>query len=136
LFETQLRIERNRRLVVVPDIQDHLSHVKLPHDIQAGPNQVGTDATAPAARLHYEAMEIGQLTSGTERDYANRVLRSCDQDRAMFAEQLTSPAALAPLLCSRNARLLHDHDGIKIIKTGRQDADLGVAGGFDHRAAP
>jgi hypothetical protein len=42
----------------------------------------------------------------------------------MFAEQLTSPAALAPLLGSGKARVLHDHDGIKIIKAGWQDADL------------
>jgi hypothetical protein len=72
-------------------------------------------------------MQIGQLTNGLDRDHPYRVLRAGDQDRPTFTEQLTAPTALATLLGSGKAGALQQHDRLKIISAGRQDADLGVA---------
>ena len=61
LLEADLLVEGDRRFVAVVHLQDDGPHAQVTEQPQAGLDQFGTDASAPMARRHDQAVQIGQL---------------------------------------------------------------------------
>jgi hypothetical protein len=81
-------------------------------------------------------VQVSQFSNGLDRNDADRMLCSGDQDRPMLPEQFTTPAALTPLFRGRETGAFQQHDRGEIIEMSRPDADLRVAKGVAHRRTP
>ena len=127
LLKTKLLVERNRRLVVVRDIQDHRAYPQLPHGLQARANKISTDPLPTAAGFHHQAMKITKLTNGGDRDHPDRMLRPGDQDRATLTKKFATPAALAPLLSGGKPACSNIMIAERSSRRAGENADLRIA---------